>query len=111
MEPLTLTIKDVATHLRVSRVATVRDMIGRGELPSPDFRVGGRPRWVRSHLIAWLDCLSQGGQMHLKSNGAATHPKGGEESGSLAGEPAQPQKDSEGASRSLSTDEEARDAG
>lgn len=61
-EPLTLTIKDVAAHIRVSRVATIRDMIARGELPAADFRLGGRPRWIRSRLIAWLENISEAEQ-------------------------------------------------
>lgn len=85
-DPITLSLQDVAKHIRVSRVATVRDMIKRGELPKPDFRVGGRPRWIRARFIDALEERARAtkSQGEDQSRGAA-HRVGDGASGSLAG--------------------------
>ncbi|MEL6430007.1 MAG: hypothetical protein AAFU73_05260 [Planctomycetota bacterium] len=40
-------------HVR-SRSGLFR-MIQRGDCPQPDFRIGNKPRWVRSRFERWLE--------------------------------------------------------
>lgn len=106
-DPITLSIQDVAAHLRLKADQTVRDLVARGELPPHDFRLSGRPRWLRSKFLEALESKSSESR---PSQGSATHQEGKGAARSLAGGAAASRQDPGGASPSHSTEGE-RDAG
>lgn len=102
-DPLTLTIQDVALHLRVKGHQTVRDMIRRGECPPPDFTTGGRPRWIRRNFAEGLQAIADAEALRANRSAARQTGKGAPRS-SAGG--AEPLDGSEGAPPSTSADGE-----
>ena len=52
--PLTIGVAEVSHHLGVTP-ETIRRRARDGRFPEPDFRDGGRLRWVRTRFFAWLE--------------------------------------------------------